>query len=510
MSCIMGVPDGRRTNPRRGERIVTGRSSAHFHKIEWEGLQGTWVVEDLVPSPVLPPGSERIELWRDGQYRIDAKVLGTFKVSSGDPFPDQGNPGEIIQDYRIEGSSHRGGFRYELDHCTVAKVSTTGTELEADLRTYRVRRTATRNRGSRTWLTEWYLNMHDRGVIYPRSVKREFKETYRKSREYPEEDSVFEGQWTASSGRYAFVETPELSFAVEPVSKELGPSWCRSLSIEYRDEWSGGIPDEEARNSIANAVSFLLGRPLIGIGHTAFDEKGHAVEETVLRPAQADLEATCRRAGHRPVNLEEMENTDRFEVLMSELVPRYLALNGELDLDNVLWGYWLFDESPLGANLPVLATSLEMLKRTWHASSQSKSSNVYMKKTEFDKLLGEELAAIEDKLQGTEYGNRMMNRIRDAYRFGANESVEFFLEELGLPIGSIEKSAMRARNKMAHGSAKLLDESRYQEMIDDTLSYRILFNRIVLKILGYDGAYIDYSSKDWSERPLDTPLAGRR
>lgn len=485
-----------------------GKDGAYLGRIEWEGLQDPWNVEDLAESPMLPPGSERIELRRDEQYRIDAKILGHLDGASDDLLPDLGETGTIIPDYRIEGSSHHEAFRYQLDHCVVGRVSTKGMDLEADLKTYRVRRTAARGRGPGAWLTEWYLNAHNNGLLYPRSVQREFKETYRRDRKYPEEKITFEGQWNRSHGRYAFVETVDLAFALELVPKELGPSWCRSLSIEYRDEW-GGVPDEDTRSSIANAVSFFMGRPLIGVGHSVFDEQGRALEEISLSPAQTDIVDTCGRAGHPSVNLDEQRPTDRFEALLTELVPRYLELNDELDFDNVLWGYWLFEELPLGANLPVLATSVEMLKRAWYLSRQSKSRNVYMPKRQFEKLLGEELAAIEEKLREAEHGNRMASRIRNAYNLGANESMEFFLEELGLSIGSVERSAMKARNPMAHGSAALLDESRHQETINDTLSYRMLFNRIMLKMLSYDGAYIDYSAKDWPERPLDEPLAGR-
>ena len=249
--------------------------------------------------------------------------------------------------------------------------------------------------------------------------------------------------------------------------------------------------------------------PLINVGHTAFDEHGRALEEVAVSPLQKDLVSTCRTADHPPVDLDEKRPSSRFETLMAELVPRYLELNGEFDFDNVLWGYWLFEELSLGANLPVLATSVEMLKRAWYSSRRSKSQGVYMPKKEFDELLGEELAAVEEKLREVEHGDRMASRMRNAFNFGSNESVEFFLEELGLPIGPTERSAMRARNPMAHGSAALLDESRHQETVNDTLSYRTFFNRIMLKMLGYDGAYIDYSAKEWPERPLDEPLAGR-
>lgn len=487
---------------------MTGKSGAYLRRIEWEGLQDPWEAEDLASSPVLPAGSERVKLRRDEQYRIEAKILGTWEGGSANLLPDLGETGMIIPDYRIEGSSHRGGFRYELDHCVVGRVSTKGTDLEAELKTYRVRRAATRGRGPRAWLTEWYLNAHDKSLLFTRSVQRELNETYRRDREYPEEESVFEGQWHQSSGRYAFVEMPNLAFALEPVPKGLGPGWCGGLVIEYRDEWDG-VPEEAIRRSIANAVSFVMGRPLVGVGHTAFDEQGRALEEVAVSPLQKDLVSVCQAAGHPPVDLDEKEPSDRFEKLLVELVPRYLELNGEFDFDNVLAGYWLFEQTLLGTNIPVLATSVEMLKRAWYRSTRSKSRGVYMPKKEFDGLLGEELTAIEEKLRDVEYGDRMARRIRNGFNLGSNESVEFFLEELGLPIGPVERSAIQARNPMAHGSEALLDESRHQEMIKDTLSYRTLFNRIALKLLGYDGPYIDYSAKEWPERSLEEPLAGR-
>ena len=120
-----------------------------------------------------------------------------------------------------------------------------------------------------------------------------------------------------------------------------------------------------------------------------------------------------------------------------------------------------------------------------------------------------ELSAIQEKLGKVEYGERMANRIKSAYNFGANESTEFFFKELGLAIGPTEQSALKARNPMAHGSSNLLDPARYQETIDNTLAYRALFNRVLLKILDYEGEYVDYSAKGWPEQPLELPLAGR-
>ncbi len=358
-------------------------------------MRTPWEVEDLAESPILPTGSERVELWRDEQYRIAAKIVGTPDVFSAELLPDLGEVGDIIPDYRIEGAGPHGTLRYELDHCVVSRVSVEGTgKFEADLRTYRARRTATAERGSQAWVTEWYLNAHDGRLLYPRLVERESKETYRRKRAYPEEEIAFEGGRFRTFGYYAYVELPDLGFIVEHVPENLGPGWCKSLAIEYRDEW-GGVPEEKTRASTANAVSFVMGRPLIRVGYTSFDGSGRPIEEVAVSPLQKDLVSTCRRAEHPPVNLNQGRPTDLFEVLLAQLVPRYLELNDEFGLDDVLWGYWLFEELALGANLPVLATSVEMLKKAWYSSKKSKSRGVYMQKEKFDELLENELSAIQ-------------------------------------------------------------------------------------------------------------------
>ena len=223
---------------------------------------------------------------------------------------------------------------------------------------------------------------------------------------------------------------------------------------------------------------------------------------------QANPIAACRRAEQPPVPLEQGRPTDLFEGLLSQLVSRYLALNEELNLDDALWYYWLSEQLPLDAGLPILATGIESLKKSWYAYKGSKSHGVYMPKRKFDELLEDELAAVEEKLQEVEHGDRIVRRMRGTYNFGSNESIEFFFKELGLPIGKAENSAMKARNPMAHGSSALVDSSKHQEMVDKAMTYRTLFNRVLLKLLGYENSYVDYSVRGWPERPLEEPARG--
>jgi len=103
---------------------MTEMSNEYLPRIEWEGLQNPWEVQVLNESPVLPSGSERVELRRDEQYRVEAKIFCTPDFSRPELHRDFGQPGDIIPDYRIEGSSHHAGYLYELEHCVVDNTAT--------------------------------------------------------------------------------------------------------------------------------------------------------------------------------------------------------------------------------------------------------------------------------------------------------------------------------------------------------------------------------------------------
>jgi len=489
--------------------LEKGEDGPHLSRIEWEGLQGKWEIEERKESSILPSASQKIEVWRDEQYKLKAKVTGTPTDALGGMFPDYLEPGTLVPSVELNGSDLYGTIDYKLSNCAVKSTSQRGNEsFEADLVTHRVRRRfLKRESAEMAWLTEWYLNSYSRNtpLLYPRPVKRELKEEYRKEREFLGEEITFEGYRKGALGRCAFVETPDVSFLVQPVPNELGPPWSKCLGIEYRLEW-GGVPNADDRKAIANILSFLMGRPLVDVGYTAYDGRGYPIEQVAINPRADNLVAMCQRPEQPPINLEQRKPPAMLEGLLQEMVPCYLALREELNLDEVLQGYWLADQLPLGDDLPVLATSIEILKNAWYKSKKSKSKGTYMPKAKFDELLEDEFKAIEARLEGVEYGDRILRRMRNTFQMGVNESFDFFFEEIGLPVGERERKAIGARNRMAHGSSGFLDERAYQELLNKKQSYQTLFNRILLKVMGYDGNYVDRSTLGWPERPLDQPI----
>ena len=59
---------------------------------------------------------------------------------------------------------------------------------------------------------------------------------------------------------------------------------------------------------------------------------------------------------------------------------------------------------------------------------------------------------------------------------------------------------------MAHSSSKNIDENKTKELIRLSRAYETLFNRVFLRILSYNGNYIDYYTKGFPEKNVKKPI----
>jgi hypothetical protein len=331
------------------------------------------------------------------------------------------------------------------------------------------------------------------------------REKYERERKLPgnEKDSFEETKSIGGTG-LAFVQTKELSLLVQH-TPNLGPSWSKCLSIEYRPAW-GSIPEDRDREAIGALVGFLSGRELINVGHTRFDAEGKQISQVALSPRKDNLVSMCQRSGEfRPVEIDPLRGGDGLENLLTKLATNYLTLKEDLRLNEALKCYRLSEELPIGLNPPILSTGIETLAASWFESTRSKTAGVYISREEFSALLGEELETAGAKLADREYGERVLNRLHGTYNMGANDRLRFFFDEIGLPVGEAEWQAVRERNPMAHGASSVFDGTANEKMTKATRVYKTFFHRVVLKLLGYDGFYIDYGVLGHPSRAIDVP-----
>jgi hypothetical protein len=483
--------------------------------IEWEDFEHRWKLDTLEPSESLPRGAEKAEVWRNENYGLKATFSGTIEGSHIE-LPPEAEVGALIPPFEINGSDELGIIDYKIGPCALGEVRSsrvkdrdTGAptaDYVGDLYVLGARWTARHgDTAEAEWLSEWYLNGPRLPQMYPRGSGTRLTERYERERELPSnEEDVFEETKQLGGTRFAFIETDGLSFLVQQTPKNLGPSWSKCLSIEYRPVW-GGLPDSDSREAIAAVTSFLIGRELINVGHTRFAADGRPVSQVALSPRKDNLVSLCQEEVElNPVEVDAYKSKGGTKPLLEQFVPSYLTLRDELRLNEALRCYWLSREVPIGLNLPVLSAGIETLASSWFESGRSRA-NVYMQKKDFDALLGAELASAKSKLESNEYGAKIINKLRHAYEMSAKDSLQYFFDDIDLSVGKTEWDAINERNPMAHGAARVFDGTTDERMIQATRVCQTLFHRIVLKLLGYDGTYIDYGTIGFPIRHISEP-----
>lgn len=484
-----------------------------YKHLEWEGLQEAWVIDQIAEAGDIPIGSERIKLWRDDQYRVRGELAGTYLDHSELDFHVQ--PGTLAQSLVIEGMGKE-GYRYSL--CKgylrahnalhslkegVAHTFTSRLEHFEVTRSFAFHESAPAVR----WLTEWYLNGIRFSGVFWQTTERELAPQYTKARD----TTLFkapEREARSSSADHAFIEYDGKGFIVQQVPAAIGPSWSKNIGIEYRPEW-GGIPEREERIAIAEIVGFVLGRRLLNVGFTEYDELGDPITEMVTSPPTSNVVEMCQANGPTPINIEpHVIGGQKIETILQILVPAYLRLRGPLHLSDGLWRYNLARDLPIGIDLPVLAAAIEGVGAAWFEDHTV--PRYYLDADRYAGLLKEDFARIEAKLQAAgvpgDNISKMMNKLYGAYSTGGNESLYLFFDQVGLTVSKFEKGAIRARNPMAHGAPAM---PHYLEKASKLRrAYETLFVRLLLKILKYDGPYIDYSSIGCPPRHIDEPQQG--
>ena len=496
-------------NSQEVNSIIMDGGIKDFPRFYWEFIRDGFEIENPNISEPLPGPPSLLKIWRDDEYNLEGSITGIAKSTGFGPA--RGNiPGSLVPLFDIKGMTDRQEI-YEIDGCYTKSISYSSKEVPIipsqppfryhiglGLRQIKI---ALEHDKSSKWWTDWYINATDKPFVFYRYMSIEISQRLTQKRSNINDSRILENQTETSSMNYAFVQCPDFSFIIHKVPKEFQTGWSNGIGIEYGSE-RGRIPTDLERNAISEIVSFLFGKQLLKVGHLSLHEDNRIVEMVSTDHLARDAKRICKSGGRPPIRLDGFENGKTFETVLSTLIPKYFVLRDELKLDEVLWRFWVGSRLPIGVNIPIIASGIEILARSWLESSQSDMRSVYMEKNEFEKLLEKELSAIEVRLGTQKYRDRMIRRIMGAYNMGSNEKLEFFFEGINLPLGKIENEAMKSRNSMIHGSVDGSD-SDFEHLVQLTDAYTTLFHRTILKILGYSGDYVDYSIEGWPTKIMN-------
>lgn len=485
----------------------------HLAEIEWEGLAQPQTIEFVPP---FGPGHHcihSVELARNRAYELSGTFLGEFETTEeAREFPGSiaGDltAGTIGGQFKLDAST--GGSVCWIDGCsfrrwTFEREPGRPIVVRGQLRVNRYFLRVSDD-AAPAWVTDWFLNgPHDH--IWRRATSWTTTTTFVRERDNsPARQLQREGMGPISIDHVS-VSCPALSFTVHRVPEEFGPPWSKNVGIEYQ-AINGSVPDEETRTSVSEIVSFLFGRRLVEVGTTVFAQDGSPIEHVAINPWGSSVENVCQSCDTAPVRIERAGGVySDVENLLATLVPRYLERRNELGLGNALWQYWMAKEAYLGVELPIYSSAIELLANAWFKSRRSSIKGLYMKQEAFTNLLQEELESIKTKLADKRFGDRMIRRMLGAHNMGTNERVPMFFDELNLSCGPREQQAIAARNSAAHGG-RAATPSEIDDLMRCGIAYQTLFHRVVLRLLDYEGSYVDRCTLGHPSRPLDEPAGG--
>ena len=99
------------------------------------------------------------------------------------------------------------------------------------------------------------------------------------------------------------------------------------------------------------------------------------------------------------------------------------------------------------------------------------------------------------------YGDKVIKAILRLYNLGITERYRVFFEEISLPINANEWEAIKERHKFVHGGISF-DRTDWNRTIQHVDIFETVLHKILLKLLGYSGSYIDRSVIDWNDKQL--------
>jgi len=470
--------------------------------LEWEVLREPITISKVDDRTELPKGKKKIVINRDEDYNLRATLYFKDSTILSDRVPDVA--GSFPETFNIQGS-HSDLVHYTLESCligetTIRKIQDGQESLDTAFLNFQGLRMRHDDEKEGTHLTEWYLN-GPRDGVFCRVTDRKVLSSFFRERFASKEDkinSIKISRDALSVGvDFLRIKACDFQFLVTKVPNGIGPSWSSNIGIEYRKAW-GQIPDMHEREKIEELCSFIFGRQLLPVGYTIYDQNENMVEGYAHNPWGKEARSYCLKQHDKPPIRISDGARGKAEEVISQLLPKYYEKREHLRLKEALWNYWFARQMPPGTNLPILAAAAESIINGWF---NTKSQGLYMKKEEFESLLREEIEAIKRRLEKEPHKDKIIANILRAYDFGIMERYRIFFEEINLPIDEYEWEAINGRHKFVHGHI-IFDETDWKRVIQHANTFETLLHKVLLRLLGYSGAFIDRSVLGWKDKQL--------
>jgi len=282
------------------------------------------------------------------------------------------------------------------------------------------------------------------------------------------------------------------------------------------------LPTKEELEAIENTLSFIFGKIFLYVGYSKYNADYFLIERLFQDPYMYDasLSKIKKLAAFEPFIISRKKIGDG-EIIINQMLDKYFESLKAFPLNEVVEAINMFRLFPFDLKIMPLSVAIDLLKNAWFRSDRSPSKGKHLGDDNYNTVISKYLVAIKTDLKNffnpafsaaspsNEVPERLkpiINRIEAANNMSNNERIMVFFKELGLNISQAEETALRTRNIVVHGSSK---ERNDQQFIDNVYIYYTLLNKVVLKLLSYDGFYLDYGTHGHPQRHMTLPITSR-
>lgn len=348
-----------------------------------------------------------------------------------------------------------------------------------------------------SYTIEWVLNLPD-GFVWTEPVRFSGVETFTKTVGSGDAEIRMATSFESGGGNQSLhLRISGIDLYVMR-SSDRDDDERKAGQIVYR-----GCPDQAFRDKVRTCLSFILGKPIVYLGHTEYCS---VWTPTFMRSVDAFSIGGAVFKLHDlppyPINQSRYANMidqRHVGILVNALIEKYEAIK----FNELSWSYWYAVCAPLHAAAVHFGSLIEQLQKNSNKVIEVRKSlletdtwkglngviQLWMKMAPIDpelrKILEGKVSSLNQAPQGL-----VLRRL---------------LETMGLAISDVEIKAWKHRNMAAHGGIS----DQPIELILNSKILRLLFHRMLAGITYCSDRYIDYYNLGHPVRAVIEAVPGR-
>jgi hypothetical protein len=265
-----------------------------------------------------------------------------------------------------------------------------------------------------------------------------------------------------------------------------------------------GNPDEQFRKKVRTAISFALGVYLVDLGSAVYSKDWEIISFKSRSAYSIDRKVLDLVVlPPAPMGARWQHEIDRvpFARLVNAVFHNYEAL----DFGNLSWAYWhALCATPHIASVH-FGAAIELLLRQYGAMKPDQfPRGIIADRATRKRLFGQVEEAIAKLEVSEEKKNALRENIGGLNRVHQRDSMEAILKDIGIVLGPDESQAWKRRNDAAHGIA--MEDGEELDVIRDIKLLKVMFHRMVLRIINGADTYHDYDTPGFPIRKLADPV----